>query len=165
MSNNRYYVVDKETGEVVGETNDRHPFKRLLAFVVLYLLSLVTRFVTYWYITLVLRLLGRIYDLSRLAYYLVLFFGGTTALGLLVGGFMLGSHLMTTLPEKIIPSRKGLRYMVLGIGVASFYLISLISMLAGFGSSRTAVQYVWHIIVIIFFTVFAFIGKGIAQDG
>ena len=50
MSEKRYYIVDKETGEVVGESNQRKPFKRILAFIVLYLLSLATRFVTYFYI-------------------------------------------------------------------------------------------------------------------
>jgi len=158
MNSKQFYVVDKETGAIIGETNDRHPFKRILAFIVLYLLSLFTRLVTYYYICLLSWLLDKIFDMSRLAYYLCLFFGGTTAIGILIMGFMLGAHLMYTIPEKIIPSRKGTRYFLLGIVVAVFYLVSMITMIAGISASSGR-QYVWHVIVIIFFVVFAFFGR------
>ena len=164
----RYMIVDKETGEVVGEsyTKKEHPqtFKRILAFIVLYLLSLATRFVTYQYIRLVSWLLDKIYDLSKLVYYVILFFGGASAFGLLIWGFVLGANGMFSLSEKVIPSRKGSRYMVLGIVVAAFYLLSLIAMIAGISSDTSAQQYVWHIIIIIFFVVFAFYGKAQKSD-
>ena len=165
MSEKRYYIVDKETGEVVGESNQRKPFKRILAFIVLYLLSLATRFVTYFYIRFLSWVLGKIYDLSKLVYYVILFLGGASAFGLLIWGFILGSHVMYALPEKIIPSKKGTRYMVLGIGIAVFYLLSLISMIAGIATDRSGQQYLWHIIVIIFFTLFAFYGRSQTRAG
>lgn len=166
-NNSRYYVVDKETGEVVGETNSKkdppHPFKRILAFVVLYVISLAVRFISYQYIRLVVWILDEIYGLNKLIYYIILFAGGATATGILIWILMLGAHIMILLPEKIIPSRKGVRYMVLGIIVAVFYLISLISMLTGFSSS-SALQYVWHIVVIIFFVVIIFMGKAQSES-
>jgi len=168
MDNDKqYYIVDKDTGDIIGETRMKEPTRtgrRILAFIVLYLLSLITRFVTYQYIRLVLWLLDKIYGLSRLAYYLVLFFGGATAFGILIWAFMLGTHAMIGLPEKIVPSRKGARYMILGICVAAFYLVSLITMIAGIANNASGLQYIWHIIIIIFFVVFAFIGKSQAQS-
>ena len=135
--------------------------KRFLSWVVLYLLSLVLRFLAFQYLRLVFYIHGAIYDFSRVLYFIIIYGGGCIGLGVMITGLVAGGKMMMSLSEKVMPSRKGTRYLVLGIIEIVVYLGSIITMIAGIAEDRSLFQYAWHIIMLIFYAIFAASGKAI----
>ena len=150
----QYYIVDKASGKVVGETNSprepKRPFLCFLSWLVFYLCILITRFLAYQYLRLVFFIHGAIYDFSKILYFIIIYGGGCVGLGFLITLLVTGGRLSYALSEKVRPSEHGTRYLVIGVIICIGYLVSLITMIVGKAEDTSLFQYVWHIIVLLF---------------
>ena len=89
MKEKRYLIVDKETGEVVNETNrkeEHHPFLRVLSWIVLMILTTVFGYVVELYLMLAFWIYNEISQLSRALFIVLLISIGSTMFNIMLYG-------------------------------------------------------------------------------
>lgn len=135
MKSKRYIVVDKETGEVVGETNTTkaapRPFLTLISWIVLIACSTAFYSLQKIYLEILLRLYYY-FSNSRGALFIILLLGiDGTLIGVGIWLTLMGAMGTSMLSQKIRPSRRGTRYVIFGLVWGLFYVLLIAMMIKG----------------------------------
>lgn len=101
--------------------------RRFLACIVAVLMQGVVAFVASLAVSVVLWLLNAIHSLSALVFYIVLFFGGASALGALGSIAVFGSLAVHKVSNAVLSSREGERFSVAGWLTIVLYGLGLIA--------------------------------------
>lgn len=162
MNDKKYIVVDKETGEVVGETNTtkepRRPFLTLLSWI-----SLIACATAFYYLQrLYLEILLRIYYYftnSRGALFIILLLGiDGTLIGVGIWLTFWGAAGTSMLSQKIRSSRRGTRYVIFGLIWGLFYILLIVMIIKGlaipdlpwFTYAECGIMIAYSVLVVIF---------------
>lgn len=159
-----YLIVDKATGEVVGEIahppQKHHPFKTALAWLVTFVCIFISQ-----------AAVGFLLELTMRLYLLILRSDGfiltvlTVALfaafiSALIVLFKLGFRASFFFPEHILPSPKGLRYLLLSIAFFMFdalvIVVGIISLSnPSLGISASSADIIYYVLFLSFVIYFA----------
>lgn len=130
--------------------------KRFLSWIV----AAVGEYIVLILIELGVRLVGMVFSelhrLSPILYYAALFFGGLTVLGILIGIVFYGSGIAVALSEKIFPSSRGMRYIVIGLLWVFWFGFILIGYAVGYVRGGSIAENIASLIAAIVYVIFGY---------
>jgi len=135
MNDKKYMVVDKETGEVVGETNDarerKHPVRRFLSWLALPACATAFYYIDGLFYQLVFRGVAALSHESAALRIIVYVLVGSTVIGALVYGTIICASATVLVSQLLRESARGTRYVVFAILWSLWYALMIFATING----------------------------------
>lgn len=130
MKDKQYMLVDKDTGEVIGEANlakkeskpkERRPFMTLLSWVAMVACGTLFYYAAALFYRLVFWGIAALSNESAALRIIVIVLVGSTLLGVLGYGIIIGASMTVMVSSKVRKSQKGTRFIVFAVIYSLLY--------------------------------------------
>lgn len=159
FNKNEMNEYGKQTQEQVSNP-ERRPsfFRRLLSWVVLILCEFIVMNLSDIVVRLIVRAFRAINSLHEGLFWTVVILGGAAVIGIYIGISAGGNWLVVDLSERVCKSKKGARYIVLGVLMVILYALPLV-MASTNAELREVINPVDNVALILNAVIFMFVSR------
>lgn len=139
MSIEQEKTIEKYENETVITETKKSPIKRFLSWMTIFVESIIFYYILYLFLRIVFALNDFASNLGGVAYAILLVCFATTAFGAYIWGSISLSCLSVKISNKVCTTKKGTRYIAVGIIGIILYAINIFGMIAGYATSEQPV--------------------------